>query len=129
MQGGIPAATALCAASFWTRKSKGGGGYQVGTKLSTLLKSTSFSRIFRLEREPIVWQGYKMLATNCGVCYTIELQDKQGQIYCVACQEVKISAYLLSLPILSDLKNTLLCSLLHYITEPIAVLSVCLRNW
>ena len=29
-----------------------------------------------------------MLATNCPHCYTIELQDKQGQLYCVACQEI-----------------------------------------
>jgi len=33
-------------------------------------------------------KGYKMLATNCPQCYTIELQDKQGQLYCVACQEI-----------------------------------------
>merc|ERR1711997_755447 len=39
-------------------------------------------------------KGYKMLATTCGVqkhggtCGTIELEDKRGKIYCVACQEV-----------------------------------------
>ena len=31
-----------------------------------------------------------MLATTCPVCQTIELEDKQGQKYCVACQEVKL---------------------------------------
>jgi len=33
-------------------------------------------------------KGYKMLATTCRVCCTIELQDRQAQIYCVACMEV-----------------------------------------
>lgn len=33
-------------------------------------------------------KGYKMLATVCGVCSTILLQDRQSQIYCVACMEV-----------------------------------------
>jgi len=33
-------------------------------------------------------KGYKMLATTCPVCQTIELEDKQGQKYCVACQEI-----------------------------------------
>jgi len=33
-------------------------------------------------------KGYKMLATVCRVCGTIELQDRQSQIYCVACMEV-----------------------------------------
>ena len=29
-----------------------------------------------------------MLATTCEVCGTVELQDKQGKIYCVACEEI-----------------------------------------
>ena len=33
-------------------------------------------------------KGYKMLATSCRICYTVELQDKQGGKFCVACQEV-----------------------------------------
>jgi uncharacterized Zn finger protein (UPF0148 family) len=33
-------------------------------------------------------KGYKMLASSCEVCYSIELEDKEGQIYCVACQEI-----------------------------------------
>lgn len=33
-------------------------------------------------------KGYKMLATSCPQCSSIELEDKQGQIYCVACSEV-----------------------------------------
>ena len=33
-------------------------------------------------------KGYKMLATSCRVCYTVELQNKQGGKFCVACQEV-----------------------------------------
>ena len=33
-------------------------------------------------------KGYKMLATSCPLCLTIELQDKQGATFCVACQEV-----------------------------------------
>ena len=33
-------------------------------------------------------KGYKMLATTCNVCGTIELEDKQKKIYCVACEEV-----------------------------------------
>ena len=33
-------------------------------------------------------KGYKMLATSCGVCYTVELQDRSGLKFCVACQEV-----------------------------------------
>ncbi|TRY64331.1 hypothetical protein TCAL_11254 [Tigriopus californicus] len=33
-------------------------------------------------------KGYKMLATSCPQCSSIELEDKQGQIYCVACAEV-----------------------------------------
>merc|ERR1711874_552401 len=32
--------------------------------------------------------GYKMLATTCGLCGTIELEDKRGKKYCVACEEV-----------------------------------------
>ena len=33
-------------------------------------------------------KGYKMLATSCRICLTVELQDKQGGKFCVACQEV-----------------------------------------
>jgi len=33
-------------------------------------------------------KGYKMLATSCPVCQSIELEDKHGQKYCVACQEI-----------------------------------------
>ena len=29
-----------------------------------------------------------MLATTCEVCGTVELQDKQGKLYCVACEEI-----------------------------------------
>ena len=33
--------------------------------------------------------GYKMLATTCDTgCGTIELEDKRGKKYCVACEEV-----------------------------------------
>ena len=34
-------------------------------------------------------KGYKMLATVCRVCATIEMQDRQGQVYCIACNEVR----------------------------------------
>ena len=33
-------------------------------------------------------KGYKMLATCCPKCGTIELEDRQNQKYCVACEEV-----------------------------------------
>ena len=33
-------------------------------------------------------KGYKMLATSCPLCLTVQLQDKQGAKFCVACQEV-----------------------------------------
>ena len=33
-------------------------------------------------------QGYRMLATLCPLCECVELQDRQGAKYCVACQEV-----------------------------------------
>jgi len=33
-------------------------------------------------------KGYRMLATMCPMCDCVELQDKQGVKYCVACQEV-----------------------------------------
>jgi len=33
-------------------------------------------------------KGYKMLATTCPICSSIELQDRNGAKYCVACQEV-----------------------------------------
>jgi len=47
-------------------------------------------------------KGYKMLATNCRLCYTIELQDKQGQIYCVACQEIDCHETSKDDPVLSE---------------------------
>ena len=34
-------------------------------------------------------KGYKMLATSCRACGTIELQDREGKLYCVACMEVR----------------------------------------
>jgi len=33
-------------------------------------------------------KGYRMLATLCPLCECVELQDRQGAKYCVACQEV-----------------------------------------
>ena len=33
-------------------------------------------------------KGYKMLATSCPVCLTVELQDRAGTKFCVACTEV-----------------------------------------
>lgn len=33
-------------------------------------------------------KGYKMLASECPTCGTIELQDKKSKIYCVACEEI-----------------------------------------
>jgi len=33
-------------------------------------------------------KGYRMLATSCPICSNIELQDRSGNKYCVACQEV-----------------------------------------
>ena len=33
-------------------------------------------------------KGYKMLATSCPVCLTVELQDRTGTKFCVACTEV-----------------------------------------
>ena len=33
-------------------------------------------------------KGYKMLATTCPKCMTIELKTREGEIYCVACSEV-----------------------------------------
>jgi len=33
-------------------------------------------------------KGYRMLATLCPICECVELQDRQGAKYCVACQEV-----------------------------------------
>lgn len=33
-------------------------------------------------------KGFKMLASSCPQCTTVELQDRQGAKYCVACQEV-----------------------------------------
>jgi len=47
-------------------------------------------------------KGYKMLATSCRVCSTIELQDRQGQKYCVACQEIDCHETSKDDPVLSD---------------------------
>ncbi|EFX83495.1 protein ZNRD2-like [Daphnia pulex] len=33
-------------------------------------------------------KGYKMLASECPTCGTIELQDKKNKIYCIACEEI-----------------------------------------
>jgi len=33
-------------------------------------------------------KGFRMLATLCPLCECVELQDRQGAKYCVACQEV-----------------------------------------
>merc|ERR1719461_215300 len=33
-------------------------------------------------------KGHKMLATCCPVCSTIEMEDKQGKVYCIACTEI-----------------------------------------
>jgi len=33
-------------------------------------------------------KGHKMLATCCPVCTTIEMQDRQGKVYCIACTEI-----------------------------------------
>merc|ERR1719322_2136283 len=33
-------------------------------------------------------KGYKMLATTCKVCDTIEMQDKQDKVFCLACTEI-----------------------------------------
>ena len=33
-------------------------------------------------------KGYKMLATTCQKCMSIELKTREGEIYCVACSEV-----------------------------------------
>lgn len=46
-------------------------------------------------------KGYKMLATTCKVCDTIELQDKQDRIFCIACTEVDCQETLKDNPVLS----------------------------
>jgi len=33
-------------------------------------------------------KGHKMLASCCSVCSTIEMEDKQGVVYCIACNEI-----------------------------------------
>ena len=45
----------------------------------------------RRSSEFISSQGYRMLATLCPICECVELQDRQGAKYCVACQEVIIT--------------------------------------
>ena len=42
-----------------------------------------------------------MLATTCKVCDTIELQDKQDRIFCIACTEVDCQETLKDNPVLS----------------------------
>ena len=32
--------------------------------------------------------GYKMLSSTCQVCDTIEMQDKQDKVFCIACTEI-----------------------------------------
>ena len=46
--------------------------------------------------------GYKMLATTCRVCDTIELQDKQDKIFCIACTEIDCHENLKDNPALSS---------------------------
>lgn len=46
-------------------------------------------------------KGYRMLATTCNSCGTIELQDKQGRLYCVACSEVDCDENSKDNPVLS----------------------------
>ena len=45
----------------------------------------------RRSSEFISSQGYRMLATLCPICECVELQDRQGAKYCVACQEVIVT--------------------------------------
>merc|ERR1719385_279991 len=33
-------------------------------------------------------KGHTMLATTCSVCATIEMKDRQGNVYCIACTEI-----------------------------------------
>ena len=47
-------------------------------------------------------KGYKMLATSCGICGTIELEDKQKRRYCVACSEVDCHENSKDNPVLSE---------------------------
>ena len=42
-----------------------------------------------------------MLATTCKVCDTIELQDKQDRIFCLACTEIDCQETLKDNPALS----------------------------
>ena len=43
-----------------------------------------------------------MLATTCRVCDTIELQDKQDKIFCIACTEIDCHENLKDNPALSS---------------------------
>ena len=43
-------------------------------------------------------KGYRMLATLCPICECVELQDRQGAKYCVACQEVDCQEWGRTLP-------------------------------
>jgi uncharacterized Zn finger protein (UPF0148 family) len=47
-------------------------------------------------------KGYKMLATTCRICDTIELQDKQDKIFCIACTEIDCHENLKDNPALSS---------------------------
>ena len=42
-----------------------------------------------------------MLATTCKVCDTIELQDKQDRIFCIACTEIDCQETVKDNPVLS----------------------------
>ena len=42
-----------------------------------------------------------MLATTCKVCDTIELQDKQDRVFCIACTEIDCQETLKDNPVLS----------------------------
>ena len=42
-----------------------------------------------------------MLATTCRVCDTIEMQDKQDKIFCIACTEIDCQETLKDNPVLS----------------------------
>ena len=33
-------------------------------------------------------KGHTMLGSSCSVCGTIEMKDRQGKVYCIACTEI-----------------------------------------
>ena len=47
-------------------------------------------------------KGHKMLATTCERCSTIEMQDKQGKVYCIACTEIDTDENAKDDPAVSD---------------------------